>query len=787
LCCSGFFVFLPSVKLKPFKSAPVLIAFAVIALVCELRLLNFDFFERLERVTYDMRARHALKSAPDIANNLGFVFIDEDSLRVVKNGSLGYKFGQLWPRQVYGRLIQELTAQGAEAVAIDVVWGELRTDHAVVQMANGRFVESDDFLAMQMRRASNVIIALSDADPPDLFQTNALALGDINTEKDPDGILRRVRVFRTYRHWHPKFNEARDEYDVDLDHARIEPRQLILTNLAGQEFKIPLDADGNFDLADLVGDKIPEGMARKDKPFTDQRVWHMGIVLAAHELKLDLANAVVDLPNRRVTLRGPGVERVIPVDEEGFAYIDWCILPQHPSLTKEAIQGLLAQNRMRLEGRTEEVTNRWRGKLVVVGSSAVIGNNLTDRGATPISKDTLLVGKHWNVANSILTGRFVQRSSLAVDLGLIALLSILAAVFTWEFRVLFASSLVAMLMVGYSVFAVVLYTRTRIWIPLIFPLLGGLLMTHVSLVTWRVVVEQAERRRIRTIFSKVVSPKIVQELVQAETFPSLEGARREITVLFADVRGFTELTDRSQEKAEEFVRDRQLSGSAATACFDEQARETLGTVNLYLGLVADTLIKQDGTHDKYIGDCVMAFWGAPTTNPKHAVACVHAAIAAQRAIYDLNRQRSSENKKREAENLARVTTGLPPLPLLPVLLLGSGINTGIATAGLMGSQLGQQNYTVFGREVNLASRLEGASGRGRIFIGGTTFQHLLRDDPALAGTCVELPPQELKGFRTAVKVYEVPWRPPGAPPLEEELSAPSVPDTDSFTKFVQHP
>jgi len=84
-------------------------------------------------------------------------------------------------------------------------------------------------------------------------------------------------------------------------------------------------------------------------------------------------------------------------------------------------------------------------------------------------------------------------------------------------------------------------------------------MTYVSLVTWRTVVEEAERRRIRSIFSKVVSPKIVQELVQAETFPSLEGARREITVLFADVRGFTELTDRSQEKAEEFVRDRRLS------------------------------------------------------------------------------------------------------------------------------------------------------------------------------------------------------------------------------------
>src|SRR5207247_9440457 len=72
---------------------------------------------------------------------------------------------------------------------------------------------------------------------------------------------------------------------------------------------------------------------------------------------------------------------------------------------------------------------------------------------------------------------------------------------------------------------------------------------------------------------------------------------------------------------------------------------------------------------------------------------------------------------------------LPILPMLPLLLLGSGINTGMATAGLMGSVVETKNYTVFGREVNLASRLESASGRGRIFIGETTYERLLRDHP----------------------------------------------------------
>jgi len=505
-------------------------------------------------MTYDMRARQALLFHPSVATNLGFVFIDENSLRAVWNRSLGYSYGELWPRQVYGRLIQELTAQGAEAVALDVIFGELRPDHPAVQMADGRVIESDDFMALQMRRASNVVLAASyPVVPPTLFWTNAIALGEITTEKDGDGILRRVRLFRTCRKWHPAFEQAKEEYGVDLDLARIEGHQIVLTTFSGEEVKIPLDAEGNFDLTDLGGDKLPAGMARKNKPFSEERVWHMGIVLAALELKLDLANATVDLPGGRIVLRGPGMERVIPVNEQGYGYVDWCLPPNHPQLTTESIHSLLAQNRARLEGRTEALTNRWRGKLVVVGSSAVIGNNLTDRGATPISKDTLLVSKHWNVANSILTGRFVRRSSWAMDLGLIAILGLLVGIVTWEFRVSLASLLVALMMVGYTAFAFFLYTITRIWLPLVFPLAGAMAMTYVGLLAWRVVVEQAERRRIRTIFSKVVSPKIVQELIQAEIFPSLEGARREITVLFADVRGFTELTDRSQEKAEEFV------------------------------------------------------------------------------------------------------------------------------------------------------------------------------------------------------------------------------------------
>ena len=776
-------------KLKPIKRTPVLIALGVIVLIGLIQWRHFAFLDSLERMTYDLRARKALQYAPTVATNLGFVFIDDASIAFVRtNRSLGYQAGLYWPRYVYGRLVEELAAQGARAVALDIIFGEMRPFDSMVQMADQSQMESDDFFALQMRRANNVILAVpADLTPPSLFRTNAFALGDISTRKDyPEGVLRRAQAFRISRKWHFAFRQvaADPEFGVDLERGRVESGQVVLPRRGGDDIKVPLDREGNFDLADFGGEHLPPGVARKAKPFTEERLWHMGVVLAAQELHLDLAKAEIDLKQGRITLRGAGgVERVIPVDGEGCFYIDWCLPPNHPQLTQEAIQALLWQDRLRLEGRTNELKNLWNGKLVVVGSSAT-GNDLTDRGATPLKPDTLLVSQHWNVANSIITGRFIHQPPLAVELALIALLGALAALLTWKLRVLAASGLVALLVAAYVVFAFVLYVQFRYWLPLVLPVVGALLMTHVCLVTWRVVFEQAERRRVKSIFSRIVSPKIVNELLAAETL-SLGGARREITVFFADVRGFTEFTDTSQERVAELVRSQNLTGEAAEACFDEQAKETLSTVNLYLGLVADTVIKQDGTLDKFIGDCVMAFWGAPTPNPQHALACVRAAIGAQQAVYELNRQRSAENGKRELENLARVSAGLPPKPLLPILLLGSGINTGMATVGLMGSAAEMQNYTVFGREVNLASRLESASGRGRIFIGQAAYEQLLRDDPALAATCVELPPRDLKGFRAAVKAYEVPWRPPGAPPLEEEFSSAAGAHTTSVTGFIQ--
>jgi adenylate cyclase len=330
-------------------------------------------------------------------------------------------------------------------------------------------------------------------------------------------------------------------------------------------------------------------------------------------------------------------------------------------------------------------------------------------------------------------------------------------IFNRQFRALAATLAVGLLLAGYAGLSVVVFIKFRWWLPMVYPIIGAIIVQHFALVVYRVVFEERERRRVKAAFSKMVSPDVVNELL-ASDIRALKGARREVTVFFADVRGFTSLTDRAQEQVADFIRNSDVDLITAEQYFEASAREMLETVNLYLAAVADVIKQHGGTLDKYIGDCVMAFWNAPLPNETHALACVNAAIDAQRAIQELNERRQALNAAREIENRARLAAGLPPKPLHVSLQLGTGINTGLVTVGLMGSDQHIVTYTVFGREVNLASRLEGESGSGRIIISDTTYNHLLRHSPDLASKCVELFPVKPDGFLNPVRIYQVPWQ-----------------------------
>jgi CHASE2 domain-containing sensor protein len=401
-------------------------------MVCGFRLWHPDFLEQLECKTYDLRVRTARKYPAPVATNLAFVAMADSSIKVIRSGKLlGRPYGLYWPRHVYGRAVEELSAQGAKTIAFDVLFGELRPDHAQVQMADGTLMMSDDFFALQMRLAGNVITAFTpETIPADLFTTNSLALGDITTERDSDGVLRRIKSFNLQ--WHPVFKSASHQFGLDLTEARIEPDKIVLPLPDGTNLTVKLDRNGNFDLTPFVGDEIPPGFKRYDQPY--RRVWDLGIVLAAQELKLDLARATVDLPGGKIILRGTnGIERTLPVDAHGFFYINWQLTEDDPRMAYAPIEDVLKQDKLRLLDQTNGLRDDFRGRLVVIGSKAE-GNDLSDHGATPLSNDALLVSKHWNVASSVITGRFIHRASLPLELALLVFLGLVTTILTSELR-----------------------------------------------------------------------------------------------------------------------------------------------------------------------------------------------------------------------------------------------------------------------------------------------------------------------------------------------------------------
>jgi class 3 adenylate cyclase/CHASE2 domain-containing sensor protein len=796
-----------SLKTTARHSAPLFITLTALALVCAVYLigeatkdrpqgkLRLDLFDRLECITYDGRVRMAA-AIPDDSNpgkSLGTLFIDDEAIERANEGAYSavmapawddgnleeLEFSAPWPRFLYGQMVRELKAQGAKAVGFDIFFSELslRSPTTDVTLDKTNVLSSDEFLAHEIAEAGNVVLATEgNLLPRPLFAEGAAAIANISSTNDY-AVLRRVRAFGEYKVWHPLIEGRVKAMDLRLKEAaptktnrfvlkvpRIAKGASFVEGERPEALLIPLHPNGNLKLTkdgELNLDDDPKEMSPDDSqpPYTFKKAWNLGIAMAAMQLGLDLDQSVVE--PKRIILRGTnGVTRVIPTDDTHAFYIDWKlrwedIKSKRTGVVQATPEQILGYDFHRQVNHQHTWKDIYTNRLVIIGSVAT-GNNLTDLGATPLEERTPLVTKHLNVANSILEGRFVKRTSTAGTILFIFGAGGIAGILTWRSKVVHASIGIGVIALLYIIAAFAIYIQTRNWIPIVMPVFGGLLVPHFCLVTYRVMFEQKTQRHLKSVFVRLVAPEVVNELLSKENL-SLGGARRELTVYFADVRGFTEFTDRAQKDAEAYVKKHNLSGKEAEAYFDRQAEETLHTVNLYLSTIAEQIKKHKGTLDKFIGDCVMAFWGAPLDESKHALCAVRCAIDAQRAMYAVNVKRAQENDRRKAENVTRDARGEEPLPLLPVLQLGTGINTGSSTVGLMGGEHAS-NYTVFGVEVNLASRLEGVSGRGRIIVSQRTYDQVKAADPELAATFIEQAAVTVKGISTAVRIYEVPWK-----------------------------
>lgn len=302
---------------------------------------------------------------------------------------------------------------------------------------------------------------------------------------------------------------------------------------------------------------------------------------------------------------------------------------------------------------------RLRDKAVFIGQMFAGA----DSYATPVSPSgQKMFGAeiHANVFETILRSEFLATEGIPETILTIVLLAVLGGLILPHLRPLWATLVVIVFIAGYYFFAFTAFDN-GVLLNIVYPVLA-IVITYVAMLIYRIVFEESEKRLIQTALGSYTSRQVMDAILANPNLLKLGGEKRQMTVLFSDIRGFTSISER----------------------LDPEALVQL--LNEYLTAMTDIVFKYEGVLDKYMGDAIMAFWGAPIELKDHAIKACQTALE---MIQELHRLQV----KWDAEGVPRLDIGI-------------GLNTGPMSVGNMGSR-SRFDYTVMGDAVNLGSRLEG--------------------------------------------------------------------------------
>jgi adenylate cyclase len=324
-----------------------------------------------------------------------------------------------------------------------------------------------------------------------------------------------------------------------------------------------------------------------------------------------------------------------------------------------------------------------------------------------------------NILQSLLEGRNLRTLSRA-EAGVVFMVLTLATILLGLFLPMrYAALSSAALGLAYLIVAVGLSSQD-ILLPIVYPF--GLITGVTTFdVLYRYKDEHNRRRFIEHAFGRYVAPAVVEKLVKGETPLALGGSKQELTILFSDIRGFTSLSEKLPPE------------------------ELVKFLNSYLTAMSNVVLGAQGTIDKFIGDALMAFWGAPVAQEHQAVRAVLAALHMRKVLTEFN-WRALKNGQ-------------------PAIEIGIGINTGEVIVGNMGSER-RFDYTVIGDDVNLASRLESLT---KFYGVGILITKATKDKLGDGFLTRMVDIVAVKGKQLPVRVYEVIADLEEATPAEKEF------------------
>jgi adenylate cyclase len=417
----------------------------------------------------------------------------------------------------------------------------------------------------------------------------------------------------------------------------------------------------------------------------------------------DPDQVVVNLGHEVTLPRSDGTLAHIPIDDEGRFLVNYRVrTADFQSLSYSVMGKGLADIANNQTSRERSALPPLKDNIVMVGVTL----SGTDEGPIPIDSYSPLVIAHLNVLNNILQGDYLHILNLWIWLPiyLVFLFGVANAMLRVGISPMIPIGLGAVL-VGFAAAFCALWFGNLL-IPILIPEVGVLILSG-AVPTKRFFGEEREKMRIKGAMRAYLSDKVMAKVLEHPDNLKLGGVKQEITIMFCDIRGFT------------------------AYCDHRDPQETMDVLNEYMEIMTQVVFKFDGTIDKYIGDCIMAFWNAPEPQPDHAQRAVLCAMEMRQALATFKTQRAGQDAE--------------------LFECGIGIHTGEALVGNMGSSL-KRNYTAMGSTVNLGARLESLTKalHERILISEDTFLQL--HDPLPITDRGEV---EVSGFDRPVHVYAV--------------------------------
>jgi len=393
--------------------------------------------------------------------------------------------------------------------------------------------------------------------------------------------------------------------------------------------------------------------------------------------------------------------RLIPVNAQTDLLLNYY---QH--INTYSVSGLIASAQQLLEGEIDNLIvdpYEFSDKIVFIGASAV---GLEDLKTTPLSSTTPGVILHATTAGNILSGDILQPASdittILLSMGFSLLVSFLLI---YQKNTALKIITPVLLAAAYIALAVYFFSNNQVW-HLSAPLGAIILATSLGF-TFLMVTEGRDKRRVRTMLGQYVSPAVLSSVVDhyQDHLKAEVGSNECLSILFSDIRGFTSLSEAVP------------------------ADKVVEMLNYYFSVMTDTIFNHHGTIDKFIGDAIMAFWGAPIKEARHADKALQAAIEMDLRMTEVNRWLDEKG--------------------YPNLQVGIGINSGNVILGNIGSEQ-KLDYTIIGDNVNLASRLEGLTKQYgfAVVISEYTFE-LLHSPPP----CCILDLVQVKGKHVPIRIF----------------------------------